>query len=63
MNILQYTMSKGNFNLFLAKITTFDSNFVNFSLNITKCGVLVDNMDIDTSHDFGCNGNHFGGKL
>ena len=38
--------------------TTFDNNFVNFSLNVTKCGLLIDIVDIDKSHDFGCYGNH-----
>ena len=45
------------------KNTTFDNNFVNFSLNVIKYGVLIDNIKIDMSHDFGCYGNHLGGKL
>ena len=41
----------------------FDNNFFNFSLNINKFGMLIDNMEIDMSHDFGCYGNYVGGKL
>ena len=41
----------------------FDNNFVNVSLNFTKFGMLIDNIEIDMLDDFGCYGNHFGGKL
>ena len=44
------------------KNTTFDNNVVNVSLNVTKFGMLIDNIEIDMSCDFGCYGNHFGGK-
>ena len=47
----------------LLKYTTFDNRFVNFSLNITKFGMLIDNIEIDMSRDLGCYGVHFGGKL
>ena len=43
--------------------TTFDNNFINVSLNVTKFGMLIDNIEIDMSRDFGCYENHFGGKL
>ena len=41
----------------------FDNNFGNFSLNVTRFNVLIDHMDIDMSHEFGCYGYHFGGKV
>ena len=41
----------------------FDPNFINFSLNVTKFGMLIDNIDINMSHDFDYYGNHSGGKL
>ena len=44
----------------LVKNTSFDNNFVNFRLNVTKFGMLIDNIGIDMSHDFGYYGNHFG---
>ena len=47
----------------LVKNTTFDNNFVNVMLNVTKFGMLIDNISIDMPHDFGCYGNNFGGKL
>ena len=47
----------------LVENTTFYSNFVNFSLNVTKFGMLIDNIEIGMSHDLGCYGNHFDGKL
>ena len=43
--------------------TTFDNNFVSFSLNVTKFGIFIDIVEVGKSHDFGCYGNHFGGKL
>ena len=55
----------GNVNVFqciLVKSTTFDSNFVNFSLNVIKFGMLINNIEIDMSHDFGCYRNHLGEK-
>ena len=47
----------------LVENTTCDNNVVNFRLNLTKFGMWLDIVDIDKSHDFGCYGNHFGGKL
>ena len=42
---------------------TFDNNFTNFSLNVTTFGVLIDNIEIDMSHDFGYHsGDNFGPK-
>ena len=49
--------------IFLGKNTTFCNNVVNCRLNVTKFGMLIDNIVIHMSHDFGCYGNHFGGKL
>ena len=46
----------------LVNNTTFDYNFISFSMNVTKVGVLNDNVGIDKLHKFGCYGNHFGGK-
>ena len=43
--------------------TTFDNNFVNFSPNVTKFGMLIDIVDIDMSHDFGGYGYNFGRKV
>ena len=43
--------------------TTFDNTFVNFSLNVTKFGIVIDIVKINKSPDFGCYGNHLGGKL
>ena len=34
--------------------TNFYNKFVNFSLNITKFGMLIDIVEIDKSRDFGC---------
>ena len=45
------------------KNTTFDNHFGNFNLNVTTLGMLMDTIEIDMSHDFGCYGNHLGGKL
>ena len=42
--------------------TTYD-NFINVSLNVTKFAMLIDNLEIDMSRDFGGYGNDFGGKL
>ena len=42
--------------------TTFDNNVVNFSLNVTKIDMLIDNIEIGMSHDFVCYGNHLAGK-
>ena len=47
----------------LVENTTFDNHFVNFSLNVTKFGIVIDIVEIDKSHDFGCNKNHLRGKL
>ena len=43
----------------LVENTTFDNNVVNFILNVTKFGMLIDIIDVDKSYDFGCYGNHF----
>ena len=40
----------------------FDYSFVNFSLNVTKCRMLIDIDEIDTSDDVGCYGNHLAGN-
>ena len=46
----------------LVKNTTFDVFHVSF--NVTKRDRLIGNIEIDTSHDFGCYGNHnFGKKI
>ena len=42
---------------------TFNNNFVLCILNVTKVGMLIDNIGIDMSYDFGCYGQRFGGKL
>ena len=47
----------------LVENKTLDNTFVNFSLNVTKCGIVIDIVEIDKSHDFGCYENHFGRKL
>ena len=47
----------------LVENTTFDNKFVRFSLNVAKFHMLIDIVEIDKSHDFGCYGNHFSGKL
>ena len=47
----------------LAENTMFYNNVVNFSLNVAKCGILIDIVEIDKSYDFCWYGNHFGGKL
>ena len=41
----------------------FDNNFVNFSLNVSKSDMLIDSVEVDKSHDFGCYRNQFGRKL
>ena len=46
----------------LVENKTFDNNVVNFSLNVTKFGMLIDIVDIDKTHYFGSYGNHFSGK-
>ena len=47
----------------LVENATFYNNVVNFSLNVTKFGMLIDIVEVDKSRDFCCFGNHFGGKL
>ena len=47
----------------LVENTIFYNNFVNFSLNVIKFGMLIDIVQIEKSHDFCSYGNHFGGKL
>ena len=42
--------------------TTFDNNFGNFSLNVTKFGMLSNIVDIDRSHDFCWYRDHFAGN-
>ena len=46
----------------LVKNTTFYSNFVNFSLNVTKFGMLIPNIEIDMSHELGCYETHLAGN-
>ena len=41
----------------------FYKNVANVSLNVTKHGMLIANVEINKSHDFGCYGNHFSRKL
>ena len=43
--------------------TTFDNNVVNFRLNVTKFGMLIDIVESDKSRDVGCYGNHLVRKL
>ena len=52
-----------NFSAFFRENTTFDNNFVNCGLNVTIFGMWIANTEMDMSYDFGCYGNHFGGKL
>ena len=47
----------------LVENTTFYNNVVNFSLNVTKFGMLIDIVEIDKSRDLSCYGDHFCGKL
>ena len=47
----------------LVENTTFDNNFVNFSLNVAKFGVLINIYLIDKLRDFGWYGDNFGGIL
>ena len=47
----------------LAKNTTCDNKLGNFRQNLTKFGMWLDIVEVDKSRDFGCYGNHFGGKL
>ena len=42
--------------------TTFENTFVDFCLNITTFGVLIDIVGIDKSRDFGCYGHHLAGN-
>ena len=46
----------------LVKNTTFDNDFVHFSVNVIKFGMLIETMGIHVhvSHAFCCYGNHFG---
>ena len=37
---------------------TFHNNVVTFTLNITTFGMLIDNVEIDMLHDFGCYGDY-----
>ena len=39
------------------KNTTFDNNGVNVSLNVSKFGILIDNIKLEISHDFDYYGN------
>ena len=47
----------------LVENKTVDNNVVNFSLNVTKFGMLIGIVEINKSHDIDCYGNHFWGKL
>ena len=42
--------------MYLVKNTTFDYNFINFSVDGTKFGVLIANVGLDNLHQFGCYG-------
>ena len=48
--------------MFLNK-ATFDCSFVSLSPNVTRFRIVVNNDIVNMAHDFGYNGNHFGGKL
>ena len=61
-----YIGELGQFYWILVKIvknTTFDNNYVNFSLKVNKFCMLIDNVGIDKSGDYGCYRHQFGGKL
>ena len=60
---LSYTGELRQFQCILVENTTVDNNFVHFSLNVTKFGMLIDMVEIDKSHDFGCYGHYFGRTL
>ena len=49
-------------NLLLNKATS-DCSIVNLSPFFTILGFLANNDNVDMSHDFGCQRNHFGRKL
>ena len=42
---------------------TCDCSFANSSPIFVIFGIVVNNDIVDRSHDFGCHGNHFGGKI
>ena len=42
---------------------TYDCSFANSSPIVTIFGILVNNDIVDRPHDFGCHGNHSGGKI
>ena len=42
---------------------TYDCSFANLSPIFTIFGIQVSNDIVDRSHDFGCHGNHFGGRI
>ena len=48
--------------LYFSENTTVDYNFVNFSLNVAKIDMWIDNVGTDKLHEFGCKRNHFGGN-
>ena len=42
---------------------TYDCSFANSSPIFIIFGILINNDIVDRSHDCGCHGNHFGGKI
>ena len=48
---------------FSEKSILCDTNVINFSLNVNKFGMLIDNIQVGMTHDFGCYGHHFVGQL
>ena len=59
--LANFTVCYSNSNV--VKNTTFDCNFVTFSLNVSNVDVLINNMGIDKLHELGCCGKYFGVKL
>ena len=49
--------------IFNKNIIKYCNSFVNSSSNFTIFGILVNNDNIDRSHDVGCHGKYFGGKI
>ena len=49
--------------VYFSESKMFDNNCTNFSPNVTKSVMLIDNGAIDKSHDFGCYETDFDGKL
>ena len=47
----------------LLNIAIYNYTFVNLSPISTVFGILVNTDIVDRTHDFGCHGIHFGGKI